>query len=81
MDEKSSMKSIRETTFKRSQLEELSALSMTRSFQLWYDIEQNSFSVDLPASEGSRWIFDVEEYETPEFIAEITKVVIDSIME
>ena len=66
--------------FDPEQLNEIVLLSETSSFSLWYDLQTHAFSIDYPSSDSAYWIFDVDRPESAEFIAEITKTVMDFIL-
>ena len=67
-------------TFDPEQLNEIALLSETSSFSLWYDNQNHSFSIDFPDSDNAHWIFDVDRPESPDFLAEITRTVMDFIL-
>ena len=57
------------------ELERIAQLSQQETFPLWYDPATRKYFTDN-APETARWIFDVEQPETPDFIAEVTRVVL-----
>lgn len=66
---------------KREELERIAELSKEEQFALWYDEATDKYYFDYDAPEGAHWIFDIEQEETPEFIEEMTKVVLKMVKE
>lgn len=66
-------------TFDPAELKEIAELSKKETFALWYDKGTNHFYLDSDAPDSANWIFDVEQEETEEFIAEITNNIMKDI--
>ena len=70
------MESFMSIKFDQKELERISQLSKTERFALWYDKNTNKFYLDNYAPDTAHYIYDVEQEESPDFIAEITEVVL-----
>lgn len=67
--------------FNQEELEAFSDLSRKTKYQLWYSLEENRFYTEETASLTSHYIMDVEQEESPDFLAEITRVVLAEIQQ
>lgn len=59
-------------------VERISSLSEKEKFSLWFDDTNGMYYTNI-APEQAHWIFDVEQKESPEFILEMTRVVINQL--
>ena len=66
-------------TFSSTELNRIAELSKHKKFSLWFDKTTNCFYEDSDAPDTARYIYDVEQEETPEFIAEITNSILEVI--
>lgn len=65
--------------FDYKELRKIAELSKTETFALWYDKKTNKFYFNNEAPDSASYIYDVEQEESPEFIADITQTIMKDI--